>query len=332
MLLEYLKKIFGEPAVKECNLNLRWLPLYLSNTYRFYGISIYNKSYAFALPQSTLNLKSYKVQEKKAEDILSVPVVLCADKLMFQQRENLINSGVEFVEPGKQIYMPSLGVVLNDKRNSADTKPIEKFTPQIQLCALFFLYKKEKEYTAKEISETTGLNVMAVSRGVSALTELELLLVRKAARTNYYTIKASKNKFLESIKDYLISPVLKRVYADGKTFFNVGIKINEKIVVDFFVQSRTAAKSACHVKRFGIAVVHPRLFHYGKPVCTDTCDQFVDVFFRIFNHGRVFVYISPYRSADVDRFFFIHNTPFIHDFKRRVFLRSTAKKKICRRF
>ena len=224
MLLEYLKKIFGEPAVKECNLNLRWLPLYLSNTYRFYGISIYNKSYAFALPQSTLNLKSYKVQEKKAEDILSVPVVLCADKLMFQQRENLINSGVEFVEPGKQIYMPSLGVVLNDKRNSADTKPIEKFTPQIQLCALFFLYKKEKEYTAKEISETTGLNVMAVSRGVSALTELELLSVRKAARTNYYTIKASKNKFLESIKDYLISPVLKRVYTDGKIIFNVGIK------------------------------------------------------------------------------------------------------------
>lgn len=224
MLLEYLKRIFGEQTVKECNLNLRGLPLYLSNTYRFYGISIHNKAYAFALPQSTLNLKSYKVQEKKAEAVLSVPVVLCADKLMFQQRENLINSGVEFVEPGKQIYMPSLGVVLNDRRNSADTKPIGKFTPQIQLCALFFLYKKEKEYTAKEISETTGLNVMAVSRGVSALTELELLSVRKAARTNYYTIKASKNKFLESIKDYLISPVLKRVYADGETIFNVGIK------------------------------------------------------------------------------------------------------------
>ena len=224
MLLEYLKKIFGEQSVKECNLNLRWLPLYLSNAYRFYGISIHNKSYAFARPQSTLNLKSYKVQEKKAEAILSVPVVLCADKLMFQQRENLINSGVEFVEPGKQIYMPSLGVVLNDRRNSADTKPIEKFTPQIQLCALFFLYKKEKEYTAKEISQTTGLNVMAVSRGVSALTELELLSVRKAARTNYYTINASKNKFLESIKDYLISPVLKRVYAEGKNIFNVEIK------------------------------------------------------------------------------------------------------------
>ena len=224
MLLEYLKRIFGEQTVKERNLNLRGLPLYLSNTYRFYGISIHNKDYAFALPQSTLNLKSYKVQGKKAEAVLSVPVVLCADKLMFQQRENLINSGVEFVEPGKQIYMPSLGVVLNDRRNSADTKPIEKFTPQIQLCALFFLYKKEKEYTAKEISETTGLNVMAVSRGVSALTELELLSVRKAARTNYYTIEASKNKFLESIKDYLISPVLKRVYAEGKNIFNVGIK------------------------------------------------------------------------------------------------------------
>ena len=224
MVLEYLKRIFGEQAIKEHHLNFRGLPLYLSSTYQFCGISIYNRVYAFALPKSTLNLKSYKVQKNKTEAMLSVPVVLCVDKLMFQQRENLINSGLEFVEPGKQIYMPSLAVILNDKRNVNNTKPIEKFTPQTQLCALFFYYKNEKEYTSKEISETTGLNDMAVSRGISALTELELLSIRKVARTNYYKIKESKNKFLDIIKDYLISPVLKQVYASLETIFNVGIK------------------------------------------------------------------------------------------------------------
>ena len=54
MLLEYLKRIFGEQTVKECNLNLRGIPLYLSNAYRFYGISIHSKAYAFARPQARL--------------------------------------------------------------------------------------------------------------------------------------------------------------------------------------------------------------------------------------------------------------------------------------
>lgn len=224
MLLDYLKQLFGEEALKECKLDVDSLPFYLSNEYRFYGISVFGKPYAFAIPQSDLNLKSYKVQKKKAEELFSLPVILCTDKLFFQQRENLINSSMEFVEPGRQIYMPSLGVILDNKRKVVDMKLAEKFTPQTQLCALFFLYKPTTEHTTNEISVATGLNVMAVSRGISALTKLKLLSLRKDARTNYYTLKVSKQTFLASIRDYLISPVLKRVYAKKETVVNIGIK------------------------------------------------------------------------------------------------------------
>lgn len=224
MPLEYLKRVFGETAVKEFKLNFSGLPLYLSKAYRFYGISVYGKKYVFVQPENKLNLKAYKAQKKKIEEIFALSVVLCADKLIFQQRDNLINSGIEFVEPKRQIYMPSLGLVLDNRRSNTIAKQIEKFTPQMQLCALFFLYKSQKEYTVKEISEITGLNDMAVSRGASFLTELELLSVRKVGRINYYTIRVSKNELLASIKDYLISPILKKLYAKEVDVKNIGVK------------------------------------------------------------------------------------------------------------
>lgn len=224
MLSEYLKKVFGEDVVNEYALDISNLPIYLRNGYCFRAISVFNKRYVFVHPENGLNLKSYKVQKKKLEEVLSLPVVLYADTLIFQQRDNLIKSGLEFIEPGKQIFLPSIGTILDNRRKKTVPKAIEKFTPQIQLCALFFLYGQKKEYTSGEISEAAGLNPMAVSRGISALAELKLLSVRKIAGKNYYALKTNKAGYLEVIKDCLITPVSKRLYAKEKDIENIGIK------------------------------------------------------------------------------------------------------------
>lgn len=224
MLLEYLRNVFGNNNVCDYNLDTSLLPLYLRGEYRFCGFCIGKQPYVFVLPNNTLNLKSYKVQKKKLETILALPIVLCAERLIFQQRENLINSGMEFVEPNKQIFMPSIGTILDNRQKRRAVRLVEKFTPQIQLCALFFFYQKEKEYTSNEISEITGLNVMAISRGLSALNQLDLLSVRKAARTNYYAIKTTKPNYISTIKDYLISPIQKVLYASESDLKSISVK------------------------------------------------------------------------------------------------------------
>lgn len=65
---------------------------------------------------------------------------------------------------------------------------------------------------------------MAVSRGVTVLTSFNLLSVRKAARTNYYTVKVNKIEYISIIKTYLVSPVAKYVYANEETIINLGVK------------------------------------------------------------------------------------------------------------
>lgn len=213
MLKKYLVGLFGENPVKEVKLEQRQLPLFLSNAYKFRVYSIYNQNYLFVFPQNSLNLKSYKVQRRKMEEIFSLPVVLAVEELNFSQRENLLQNGIEFVEIGRQLFMPRFGLVLDDKEKKLTGKAIEKFSPQIQLCALFFLYKSQREFTANEVSEATGLNTMAISRGVSILVEWGLIAVRRDGRNIYYELNVNKKAYVDSIKDYLISPVYRKVVA-----------------------------------------------------------------------------------------------------------------------
>ena len=214
MLKKYLVGLFGENLVKEVKVEQRQLPLYLGNSYKFRVYSIYNQKYLFVFPENGLNLKSYKVQRRKIEEFFSLPVVLAVEELNFSQRENLLQNGIEFVEIGRQLFMPRLGLVLDDKEKKLSGKVIEKFSPQIQLCALFFLYKPQREFTANEVSEATGLNTMAISRGVSILVEWGLIAVKRDGRTIYYELNVNKKVYVDSIKDYLISPVYKKVVAE----------------------------------------------------------------------------------------------------------------------
>lgn len=211
MLKKYLIGLFGENPVKEVKLEQRQLPLFLSNSYKFRVYSIYNHKYLFVFPENGLNLKSYKVQRRKIEEVFSLPVVLAVEELNFSQRENLLQNGIEFVEIGRQLFMPRFGLVLDDKEKKLSGKVIEKFSPQIQLCALFFLYKPQHEFTANEVSEATGLNTMAISRGVSILVEWGLIAVRRDGRNIYYELNVNKKAYVDSIKDYLISPVYRKV-------------------------------------------------------------------------------------------------------------------------
>lgn len=223
-IVHYLEKLFGYLAIRKYELNLCNLPFYLGNEYQIFGIYIFNRRYACVFPKNVLNLKTYKIQKKKLEELLSLPIVLCIDNLSFQQRENLTINGIEFIEPNKQIFIPSIGIILNDRQKSISNKKIERFSPQIQLCVLFFLYKFGKEHTAKEICQVTGLNGMAVSRGVAALSNLNLLSVRKSARTKYYKTRVSKVEYLSAINHFLVSPVSRKFYARETDITNNGIK------------------------------------------------------------------------------------------------------------
>lgn len=211
-LIEYLDNLIGKHNVTVENNRDIVLPLYL-NCYEYKVISLYGISYVFVASKESLNVKAYKAQKHKIETLFNCPAVLVLDKPKALQRQNLIENNIIFVEVGKQLFMPSVGLVLRNMRERVPLQ-VEKFTPQMQLCALFFLYHREGEYTVKQISEKTKLNNMAITRGMSALEALKFVSSTSDGRTKYYRLCENEMCYLEKVEKHAISPVYKSVWVN----------------------------------------------------------------------------------------------------------------------
>lgn len=186
------------------------LPLYL-HCYAYEVISLYGISYVFVTAKESLNIKAYKTQKHKIETLFHCMAVLVLDKPKALQRQNLIENNIMFAEVGKQLFMPNIGLILQNVQDKVPLR-VKQFTPQMQLCALFFLYHRKNAYIVKQIAEKTKLNNMAITRGMSALEELGLVSSTSVGRTKHYRLCENETGYLEKIERYAISPVYKSVW------------------------------------------------------------------------------------------------------------------------
>lgn len=210
MVVEYLKELFGEKNIIVLTKSKRALPIYLM-AYDYQFISIFGQEFVFVEPKSKLNIRSYKVQRDKIEQIFMCRSVLVLNSCTTARRKNLMDNNIMFVRPYKQLFMPILGVVLSETSDVSANKAIDNFTPQIQLCAMFFVYAKIGEYTVKNIENKTGLNQMAISRAMAVLVNLGAVKSVAVVRTKYYSIIGDKKEYLKRIEPFLINPVQREV-------------------------------------------------------------------------------------------------------------------------
>lgn len=210
VLIEYLENLIGKHnVVVENNCDIV-LPLYL-NCYEYEIISLYGTRFVFVEAKDGVNVRSYKLQKGKIEKYWDCQSVLVLENIKANQRQNLIENSIMFVEIGKQLFMPMIGIVLNNTRDKVSLC-VDKFTPQIQLCALFFLYHDLGKHTVKQIAEKTKLNNMAITRGMSALEGLKFVSSTSVGRIKYYELSISKAEYLHNIEPYAISPVCRVIH------------------------------------------------------------------------------------------------------------------------
>jgi len=207
-MLKYLQSVLGEEAVEKCKAKAVNLPVYLKR-YSYERFKIYGQSYVFVVPTGKVNLKSYNVQRFNIEKLFGMPAVLIANGLTSRQKHNLIENRVMFVAENEQLFMPAVGLVLGKEKKEGKT--LQSFTPQTQLCSLFFIYMANKAYAAKEISAKLKINPMAVSRGVTVLEELNIIAATNKARQKFYSRRVDIRQYIDTVKPLLISPIAEEV-------------------------------------------------------------------------------------------------------------------------
>ena len=139
-------------------------------------------------------------------------IVLCFDRITSYQRKILIENRQPFIVPDNQLYMPFLGIALQEHFISS-TDVGEQMTAMAQFVLLSFLYDKSEDYRSKmDISERLNINLMNVSRSVQELEELGFLQTKKKGRSSMVCTTMNKQALFKTAYPMLRDPIQKRLF------------------------------------------------------------------------------------------------------------------------
>lgn len=212
-MLQYLKETLGI-TVKETPWDEEIkLPLYLRNGRKYSVLLIYETELLLVyIDAKAFNLTAFQKQWTKLSEYWNGDAVLCFEKLTAYQRKALIEKRISFIVPGSQIYLPCIGMVLQE-RSLSERKVVSKLSPSSQVLFLYLLYHSEAEPLKKvELSKRLGVSAMNITRAVQELMSLDLVKTQKTGRSDLvFPVDAGSNLY-RKVKPYLIDPVQKRVF------------------------------------------------------------------------------------------------------------------------
>lgn len=216
-MLQYLKETLGMAAEEAVWSEVERLPLYLRNGRKYSVLSLEGAEVLLIyMEAASFNLTAFQKQWKKLSEYWIGEPVLCFEKLTPYQRKALIEKRISFVVPGSQVYLPCLGIALQE-RVAAERKVVSKLSPASQSLLLYLLYSGGVAPLKKvELANRLGVSAMNITRGVQELASLGLVENQKVGRSDLVLPAGSGAALYEKAKAYLIDPVQKRVFVKWK--------------------------------------------------------------------------------------------------------------------
>lgn len=212
-MLPYLKETLGLTAKEAAWGEAEKLPLYLQSGRKYSLLSIEKTELLLIhIDTASFNLAAFQKQRAKLSEYWSGDVVLCFEKLTVYQRKALVEKRISFIVPGSQLYLPCLGMALQE-RAASERKVISKLSASSQFLLLHLLYHSENASLKKvELSKRLGVSAMNITRAVQELVSLALVKSQKSGRSDYVIPVRSGKQLYEQARPYLIDPVQKRVF------------------------------------------------------------------------------------------------------------------------
>ena len=174
--------------------NMDGLPLYLRNGYDLSTLSMQNTECLLVRPKEKANLTELRKQSKQLKKLTGLHSVLCLDDVRIYTKEKMLSEGIPFIAPGKQIYMPFLGIALT---NSAREIPqSDEISFGVQKLLLTTIYQNWTDTTTTEAAGILGVSKMSVTRCFDQLQSAGLGLISKNSKTRRYVWSGGRRAYL----------------------------------------------------------------------------------------------------------------------------------------
>lgn len=213
-MISYLQKALGVDVNSSLWGKAEDLPPYLKSGKEYQVLTIAGQDYLLIqMDRSKFQISAFLKQRSKISNFRPEQMILSFPKLDSRQRKALIENHIQFIVPGSQIYLPFLGVLLQE-RSSYKIEAPQKLSPMAQYLLLFFLYDGKSSSTVTKTALAKRLNMenMSVTRAVRELEALELVSVQKSGRSDYVELRYTGNELFHISQKYMRDPVQKRIF------------------------------------------------------------------------------------------------------------------------
>ena len=224
-VLTYLNEVLGikgtiNPITKS---NQGLLPIYITETFKLFNINLFNKELIFAELRNgeALSILQIEKQLKQIHKQLNKIVVIVLENVKSYNRKRLIEKKINFIVPGKQMYLPDLLIDLRESYPRDNTQK-ETLMPSAQLLIIYHILCNNlnwniQEHPFKDIAQKIGYTPMTITKAIDNLKSHRLIDVI-GEKEKFIRFRYDKKALWEKIKEdnLFVNPVLKIVFVDEK--------------------------------------------------------------------------------------------------------------------
>lgn len=222
----YIKEILGIVVLPELvpKHEISKLPFFINGIYELFQINLFEKSLLLAEPKEKENFSIMRTEKNFTllKNTLKRKVVLILPELTYINRKRLVEKGINFIVPGKQLFIPELLIDLKEDFSIKQKNEGEHLLPSAQFLLIYhIIHRNDKwqleDHSFKEIAEKINYTSMAVTKAVENLKRHELIDIT-GSKEKSIKFKLQRHELWNEAekRKILINPVLKKVFVDEK--------------------------------------------------------------------------------------------------------------------
>ncbi len=237
-LKQYILETLGVDLnpVKVAEQEADKMPFFLKAMYQLYRANILGRD-LFLAEMSNANASTIQQIEKHfsiIREIFGNVIILVAQNTPAFNRKRMIEKGINFIVPGKQMYLPALMVDLRETY-SKPQKNKQTLLPSAQCILLYhILHRDEKieELPLNQVAELLNYTSMAISKAAANLCKHNLCQL-EGTREKFIRFTENIPELWTNALPHLVNPVFKQVFADDFHPADFWKKTNESALPEY---------------------------------------------------------------------------------------------------
>lgn len=219
LVTDYLKELTGckTRTLVHTERDDEMLPLAISCCYSFCDVEFMETIITIAIPTEQENISPMQLAKHQAKmmNVFHRPVVFALEFVASYNISRLTQAKVNFIVPGKLIFIPSMLIVLRELKNRAKVMP-ERMPPVAQMLVLYHLEKGTIDgFSTSELAELTGLAYPTVNVALRWLASNSIISL-VGGKQKHVQIALGKVDFWNKSLPLMSSPIERILFTDTK--------------------------------------------------------------------------------------------------------------------